>query len=205
MRVIGRMVTMTSKEELHQWIDNNIQKLKPSEEERVKMSQDDIEKIHMTYLGELFFIIVQLNYKYHSESKHFETESEKNLSIQHDIKQIDELWCEAMRYMTYNHSIPLTRYGVIIMLKMMKFSDDDITERVHQQVDQYINQLDATISHQYDPNNNPGTLKEYFALLRELETFYQDQSRYDTEEMKQKSARIIELYQNIMGLNRPMI
>ena len=196
---------MTSKEELHQWIDDNIKVLKPAEDERVNMSQDDVEKVHMTYLGELFFAIVQLNYKYHSDPESASTESEKNFAIQRDIKQIDGLWCEAMRYMTYHHDIPLTRYGVIIMLKMMKFSDEEITERVHQQVDQYVNQLDATISHQYDPNNNPGTLKEYFTLMRELTTFYQDQSRYDTEEMRQKSARMLELYQSIMGLNRPMV
>ena len=196
---------MTSQEELHQWIDENIQKLKPSEEERSKMSQDDIEKIHMTYLGELFYTIAQLNYEYHQEPRTANTESEKNLLIQKDIKQIDKLWCEAMRYMTYHHSIPLTRYGVIIMLKMMKFSDEDVTERVHQQVDQYINQLDATIPHQYDPNNNPGTLKEYFTLLRELETFYQDPSRYNTDEMRKKSDRIVEIYQNLMGLNRPRV
>lgn len=196
---------MTSKEELHQWIDDNIKVLKPSEDERTNMSQDDAEKVHMTYLGELFFAIAQLNYKYHSDPEPASTESEKNLAIQRDIKQIDELWCEAMRYMTYHHGIPLTRYGVIIMLKMMKFSDEEITERVHQQVDQYVNQLDSTIPHQYDPNNNPGTLKEYFTLMRELTTFYQDQSRYDTEEMRQKSARMLELYQSIMGLNRPMV
>lgn len=172
---------------LHCWVDEHIVPLVKSDD----LSEEDMQ----VYITELFqHIVLSIGDRTETDTER----SSKKMIMFDDIKYMDSLWCEAMRYMTYQYNIPLTRYGFIILIKMMKFSSDEITEAVHNQVDRYVEFLDAKISHEYDPNNNPGTLKEYFTLLKEIETYYQDMSRYDSDQLKEKAVRLTEIFNHLM-------
>lgn len=164
------------------WIDSHIS---------VMQSDEVTDEISSSYLCELMLVIATHGVIARPDKASFS-------DILSDIRRMDQLWVEAGKYMVFKYHVPLTRYGCLILLKVLVFPDAEDDSVFQTALNEYVEELDSGIEHKFDPNNNPGALKEYFTIMRELETFYQDPERYDSDEKRKKSERLLELYQALM-------
>ena len=83
-------------------------------------------------------------------------------------------------------------------MKMSQFTEGIVTEAFNVAYDQYVNLLDAQVDHRKE-FKQPELLKEYFKLLRDVKTYYQDPNEYPDLESRAMGERIIEIYNELLG------
>ena len=164
------------------WIDDHIKEI----------NSEDSSK---DYLEELVVLITELAIEELSP-----TFAEKTMQgrIYDTIKRIDELWVYAGAHIESKYGIPLFRYGILVFLKMSQFTEGIVTEAFNVAYDQYVNLLDAQVDHRKE-FKQPELLKEYFKLLRDVKTYYQDPNEYPDLESRAMGERIVEIYNELLG------
>ena len=168
--------------EITKWIDVHIKDIDSEENSKV-------------YLEELVVLIIQLTVDELSPDFPQMTMYDR---IYNTIKRADELWVYAGAHMDSKYGIPLFRYGILVFLKMPQFTYDDVNDQFQPAYDDYISYLDAKIDHRKE-NLQPALLKEYFALLRDIKTYYQDPKDYVDDDTRSKGQRILEIYNELLG------
>lgn len=170
-----------SEVDLTRWIDSNIKRVE---------DPDDASMYLIDLLNQILYCI---------SKEQIETPYESKEAMIYDmIKRTDMLWVYAGAHMESKYGVQLMRYGAIVLLKTIKIKDESNGEILHEQLDQYVEDLDKKISHT-KPNIQPSLLKEYFQLFRELETYHVDVADYPDEESRVKGKRIAEIYAQLMG------
>ena len=117
------------------------------------------------------------------------------------VTTADHTWVEINHYLTEGYHMGFSRYAVLTILNSYLFSEtgwinEEIDTHARVALKTYMSEIDGTDTKDDHPDMK-GVLKEYFALLQELGTFYSDPDKYQSESERTKHARIIELYRKL--------
>lgn len=163
---------------LTKWINDEVPKIKS-------------EQAAGTFISDLFSNIVEW---VTDEMKDEKPSPQKVYKL---IKRVDEVWVYAGSHMESLFQVPLTRYGALIFMKMMMFSDDNqIT--FNQQFEKYVQYLDSKLKH-YQPNNQPEMLHDFFEKFKSIEQFHSDPSQYPNDAKLELHQVIMSIYDSLIN------